>query len=43
MEYAYQISHTSLTKGQSTLLEFVQKSTMNIIKPSMKYVKYGGQ
>ncbi len=39
VEYAYPIWHTRLTKNQSKLLESIQKQTMNIIKPNMKYTE----
>ncbi len=37
VEYACPVWHTRLTTNQSKLLESIQKWTMNIIKPNMKY------
>ena len=37
IEYACPVWHTCLTKGQSDLLETIQKRALNIIKPNLKY------
>jgi hypothetical protein len=39
IEYAFPVWHTRLTKGQSKLLESIQKHAMNIINPNMKYTE----